>query len=353
MTHPAGTVEQGRVEQERDVGRRRWASERGAVAAEQVAIVALVAAVIAAIWFIAVPDRVEDAGQAAVDCLLTTAGGDCDLEAATTAPGVTPDEGGSDRPAGPPPDRDVIDGGGGPGRGEGDDATGDAEVDALYEYFGSYHDYLWDRFGRASYDDDGAPMVGTVRSPTAPGNAYWDPNTQEMHYGEGYATLDVTAHELTHALIEATAGLIYQGESGALNEAIADMFASNLDGNWTIGEDLPIGAIRDMSDPEAHGQPAHVDDYLDTNLDHGGVHANSGIPNHAYYLMVEDIGRDASERILYRALTEHLTPTSGFEDFRTAMLAAAEELHGAGSVEQDGVDDAFAAVGLDGTWEAP
>ncbi|MEX2626031.1 MAG: M4 family metallopeptidase, partial [Ilumatobacteraceae bacterium] len=242
---------------------------------------------------------------------------------------------------------------GGDGGGEGDDAAGDAEVDGLYEHFGDYHSYLWDRFGRASYDDDGAPMVGTVRSPTATGNAYWDPVAEEMHYGEGYATLDVTAHELSHALISSTADLVYEGESGALNEAIADMFASNLDDNWTIGEDLPDGAIRDLSDPEAHGQPAHVDDFVDTDLDHGGVHTNSGIPNHAYYLMVEELGRDASEQILYRALTEHLTSTSGFEDFRTAALEAAEELYGADSVEHEGVDEAFAGVGLDGTWEAP
>lgn len=320
-------------------------SERGAIAAEQVAILVLVAAVISAIVAIGMPQRIDDAGQAAIDCMFGGDGGGCELVAAPPGDGTDP--------AGPPPERDVIDGAGGQGRGEGHDGTGDPEVDGLYEHLGAYHDYLWDRFGRDSYDDAGAPMVGTVRSPSAPGNAYWDPNAQEMHFGEGFATLDVTAHELTHALISATANLVYRGESGALNEAIADMFASNLDGNWTIGEDLPDGAIRDMSDPEAYGQPAHVDDYVVTNLDHGGVHINSGIPNHAYYLMVEGIGRDASEQILYRALTEHLTSTSGFEDFRTACLLAAAELYGADSVQHAGVDEAFAGVGLDGTWEAP
>lgn len=344
--------------------RSRWRDQRGGVSAEQIGVLVLVAAVIGAVWAVRVDDRVGEVGVAAVDCLFDAAGGTCDLPAGGA--GDDGDAGGTDTggatgedddtsPHGdaPPADREVIDGAGGDGRGEGDEATGDTEVDDLYDHFGSYHDYLWDRFGRASYDDDGAPMIGTVRSPRAPGNAFWDPGAQEMHYGEGFATLDVTAHELTHALISATADLEYQGESGALNEAIADMFASNLDGNWTIGEDLPDGAIRDMADPAAHGQPAHVDDYVVTNLDHGGVHTNSGIPNRAYVHVVENIGRDAAEQILYTALTEHLERDSGFEDFRTACLQAAADLYGEGSPEQQGVDAAFAEVGLDGTWEAP
>jgi hypothetical protein len=123
------------------------------------------------------------------------------------------------------------------------------------------------------------------------------------------------------------AGLDYQGESGALNEAVSDMFASNIDGNWQIGEGLPDGAIRDMADPDRDGtnpdncpddgrfcQPAHVRDFYVTDNDHGGVHTNSGIPNHAYYNMVQNIGRDASEHVLYDAVTQHLSHDSGFED---------------------------------------
>ena len=87
--------------------------------------------------------------------------------------------------------------------------------------------------------------------------------------------------------------------------------------------------------------------------DHGGVHYNSGIPNHAYYLMVQSIGRDAAEAIVYRALTEELDEHSNFEDFRTASLAVARRLWGEDSPEYRGTDESFAAVGLDGTWEAP
>jgi Zn-dependent metalloprotease len=187
-------------------------------------------------------------------------------------------------------------------------------------------------------------------------NAYWDPERKQMVFGEGYAQpLDVTAHEVTHALTESTANLEYRGESGALNESISDIFASNIDpDDWEIGEELPEGAIRDMANPERFDQPTHVDDYQDLadDVDHGGVHINSGIPNRAYYNMVQLIGREASEQIVYRAVTEHLESDSGFEDFRAASLRAAEELYGEDSRERRGVDEAFRRVGLDGTWEA-
>ena len=140
-----------------------------------------------------------------------------------------------------------------------------------------------------------------------------------MKFGDGYASsLDVTAHELTHAVTNLTADLEYQCQSGALNESMSDIFASNVDSDdWEIGEDLPGGALRDMANP-ANGdppQPAHVDDFVEMPNDgspfndNGGVHYNSGIPNHAYYLMVQSIGRKAAEQIVYRALTEKLEPT--------------------------------------------
>ena len=145
-----------------------------------------------------------------------------------------------------------------------------------------------------------------------------------MVFGDGYAApLDVTAHEVTHAITERSAGLVYQGESGALNESISDIFGSNLDpDDWEIGEDLPNGAIRDMAHPEDFDDPGHVDDYVDTDNDHGGVHTNSGIPNKAYVNMVEGIGRDASQHIVYDAVTQHLDSDSGFEDFRTRLPAS-------------------------------
>ena len=241
----------------------------------------------------------------------------------------------------------------------GDGPTGDPEADAAHDNFGRIYDYYMDNFGRDSYDDNGAPLIATIdyrRNPDKPfRNAYWDPNRRQMVFGDGYAApLDVTAHEVTHAITERSAGLVYEGESGALNESMSDIFGSNLDpDDWEIGEDLPGGAIRNMADPKAHGQPGHVNDYLDTDADHGGVHTNSGIPNRAYVNMVDSIGRDAAQHIVYTALTEHLESDSGFEDFRTASLQAAEDRYGRDSSQYRGVNEAFAAVGLDGTWEAP
>ena len=154
-----------------------------------------------------------------------------------------------------------------------------------------------------------------------------------MVFGHDYAApLDVTAHEVTHGITNNEIGLPYEGEHGALSEAISDIFASNIDTeDWEIGEDLPNGAIRDMEHPERFGDPAHVDDYVDTDRDHGGVHTNSGIPNKAYVNMVDRIGRDASERIVYEAVTEHLDSDSGFEDFRSACLRAAADRYGRSS----------------------
>ncbi len=244
-------------------------------------------------------------------------------------------------------------------RENGDGPTGDPEADAAFDNFGRIYDYFMENFGRSSYDENGAPLIATIdfrRDPSKPfRNAYWDPSLRQMVFGDGYALpLDVTAHEVTHAITERSAGLVYEGESGALNESISDIFGSNLDPeDWEMGEDLPIGAIRDMAHPERFGDPGHVDDYVDTSADHGGVHTNSGIPNRAYVNMVESIGRNASAHIVYDAVTQHLSANSGFEDFRTACLQAAEDRYGADSPEYRGVDASFRSVGLDGTWVAP
>ena len=184
-----------------------------------------------------------------------------------------------------------------------------------------------------------------------------------MVFGDGYASsLDITAHELTHAVTEMTAGLEYQCQSGALNESMSDIFASNVDDDdWEIGEDLPGGAIRDMENPEDGDppQPAHVDDFNEMPNDgnpfndHGGVHYNSGIPNHAYYLMVQAIGRDAAEAIVYRALTEELEEDSELRGLPHRLARGRAAAVGQGQPEYRGTNESFAAVGLDGTWEAP
>ena len=247
-----------------------------------------------------------------------------------------------------------------PERAGDDGPTGDDQVDGAYGNLGRVYDYYRDRFGHDSYDGEGAPVTGVVNfcdvAGADSGVSSWNGEQVQFAPGAGDA-LDTAAHEFTHGVTAATAGLKYQCQSGALNESISDIMAWNLDPeDTTYGEDRNAGAARDYANPELHGQPGHVDDYVasdnDDSGDHGGVHTNSGIPNHAYYLIVKRVGREKAEQIVWRALTEHLEPDSNFEDFRTAMLESARELYGEGDVV-DGVNTSFADVGLDGSWEAP
>ena len=241
----------------------------------------------------------------------------------------------------------------------GDGPSGNGEADAVFDNFGAIYDYYMHNFARSSYDGNGAPLIATIdyrQDPDSPfQNAYWDPERKQMVFGEGFAQpLDVTAHEVTHAITERASHLNYQGESGALNESISDIFGSNLDpDDWLIGEDLPGGAIRDMAHPERYGQPGNVKDYVKTGDDNGGVHTNSGIPNKAYVNMVGAIGRDASQQIVYATLTKDLQSDSGFEDFRAGCLKEAAAKYGKDSPQYKGVDKAFRDVGLDGKWRAP
>lgn len=245
----------------------------------------------------------------------------------------------------------------------GGDPSGNAEADQVYTNLGIVYDYLENAYGLQSFDGDDTLLRATVdyceEAGKPFGNAFW--NGEQMVFGEGFASaLDVTAHELAHAITDDNSDLEYSCQSGALNEAFSDIIASNIDADdWEIGEDLPGGALRDMAHPEnGHPpQPGHVDDYrvmsVDRFGDWGGVHFNSGIPNRAYFLMVQAIGRDAAEQIIFRAYTEQLDSGSGFEDLRSAALDVARELYGEDSDQYRGTDDSFAAVGLDGTWEPP
>jgi Zn-dependent metalloprotease len=341
----------------------RLRSQAGQVASEYLGVLLLVAVVVAALLATQLHTQIAVEVERAI-CKIASSW-ECG------EPGVPDDErAAGDEPG--EPDRSVYDDeckNDLPGRllrGEGDDPTdADPEANQVYDNLGQVFDYYADTFGRDSYDDSGAELIASINFCENPGtptrNAYWD-GTQ-MKFGDGYAaSLDVTAHEITHAVTNLTADLEYQCQSGALNESMSDIFASNVDSDdWEIGEDLPGGALRDMANP-ANGdppQPAHVDDFVEMPNDgspfndNGGVHYNSGIPNHAYYLMVQAIGRDRAEQIVYRALTEKLRSDSGFEDFRTASLDVARELWGGDSPEYQGTNESFAAVGLDGTWEAP
>jgi hypothetical protein len=182
-----------------------------------------------------------------------------------------------------------------------------------------------------------------------------------MVYGDGAryfkplaGGLDVFAHEMTHGVIQHTADLAYQFQSGALNESFADVFAVMIDReDFLLGEDVVRTghiALRDLANPSnpqvLEPQPSHMSQYqnLPIERDNGGVHINSGIPNRAAYLLISAIGREKAERILYRALANYLTRTSEFIDCRRAVIRAAQELYG--QTEANAAAQAYDAVGI-------
>ncbi|HAS6347265.1 TPA: peptidase M4 [Vibrio vulnificus] len=151
-------------------------------------------------------------------------------------------------------------------------------------------------------------MVSSAHVRNNYNNAYW--NGSQMAYGDGDGVtflnlsgdLDVVGHELSHGLTDATSDLIYQNESGALNEAFSDIMGTNIEffygsGNWTIGEDITpnTNGIRNMADPGEDGDPSHYNERYTGTGDNGGVHINSGIINHWYYLLVNG-GQNSDEQ---------------------------------------------------------
>jgi hypothetical protein len=176
-------------------------------------------------------------------------------------------------------------------------------------------------------------------------NAYYHPVFDEMVFGlmpdgEPLAlSADVIAHEFTHRLIEHNGGITYQGQSGAINESLADTMAAAYDTeDWIIGEDVADGGVRDMSIPRT------MDDFLETTADHGGVHTNSAIPNHAAYLIGEAVGRERMGEIYARTIIEHSTPDMTFNDLARATHAAAVDLYGRDSAEARAVRQAWDGV---------
>lgn len=237
---------------------------------------------------------------------------------------------------------------------------------------GITYDYYLNTHGRNSINGEGGTIISVVNTTDEDGqnmaNAFW--TGQAMFYGNGGGVflplaggLDVAAHEMTHGVVQNTAGLEYKNESGAINEAMADIAGAMVDrSNWQIGETVipngspyfPTGALRDMADPHNGGssfsdngyQPSHTNEQYFGSEDRGGVHRNSGIINHAYYLLAETIGKDKAERLFYRALANYMTQTSQFIDCRLAFESAAKDLYGSGSTEHNAVSDSFYAVGI-------
>nr|WP_205137266.1 M4 family metallopeptidase [Virgibacillus halotolerans] len=250
-----------------------------------------------------------------------------------------------------------------------DGSAVDAHVNAAKTY-----DYFKDTFGRDSVDDNGQKLVSAVHVGDNWNNASW--NGQQMSYGDGdgirfhplAAGLDVGAHEMSHGVVQHTAGLIYRNESGALNESYADIFGAMVDrDDWLIGENIMADgsiALRSMEDPsvivdertDSGYSPDHWSERYIGNLDNGGVHINSSINNKAAYLMAEGgehygvtvkgVGREATEQIYYRALSLYLTSSSDFSMMRQAAIQAAVDLYGTDSDQVKAVEQAYHAVGV-------
>jgi Zn-dependent metalloprotease len=254
----------------------------------------------------------------------------------------------------------------------------DPIAQAAHDGAGVVYDYYLKTFQRDGIDGAGSPIVSTVHfgnDEADAENAAWVSEAQQMIYGDGGRIfkplaygLDVIGHELTHGVTDHTAQLVYEGQSGALNESYSDVFGALIDrANWTIGEQVvksppfPAPFMRSLEDPNMNGlydpndplsgvgQPATVSQYAELPLsrryDNGGVHINSGIPNHAAYLVAQAIGREKLEQIYYRTLTLYLSPQSDFFDAARATVRAVQDLYG--DAEVAGVRQAFAQVGID------
>jgi Zn-dependent metalloprotease len=265
-------------------------------------------------------------------------------------------------------------------RSEGGAPSGDQTVDEAYDGLGATHDFYLTTYNRNSIDDEGLPMLATVHFGEDYNNAFW--NGEQMVFGDGDGeifnrftiSLDVIGHELTHGVTEDEAQLIYFFQPGALNESVSDVFGSLVkqralnqtadQADWLIGAGLFTAdvngvALRSMKAPGTayddpvlgkDPQPAHMNDYVRGFADNGGVHINSGIPNHAFYLAATHIGGYAWEkagRIWYETLLDaQLRPTANFQRFASLTLVHAEKLFGPGSPERQAVSQAWNAVGI-------
>lgn len=252
-------------------------------------------------------------------------------------------------------------------------AAADPAANEAYDGLGDTYGMYWSAFQRDSIDDMGMGLLGEVHFGEDYDNAFWD--GERMMFGDGDGRLftgftgaiDVIGHELTHGVTEKTLGLRYLGQSGALNESISDVFGSLVkqwaldqtaeQADWLIGAGI-LGpqlhgtALRSMKAPgtafEDDQQPSRMTGYVRTASDNGGVHINSGIPNHAFYLAATAIGGNAWEkagRIWYQTMVARAVSSDAqFHAFALATVATAERLFGQGSAEASAVTGAWAAV---------
>ncbi|ABZ78028.1 peptidase M4 thermolysin [Shewanella halifaxensis HAW-EB4] len=262
-------------------------------------------------------------------------------------------------------------------------SSGDQAIDDAHNYAIATYDYYLNNHGRDSIDNAGMTLKSRVHYSRNYNNAFWDGS--QMTYGDGdgvtFAPLsqdaDVVAHELTHGVTERSSGLIYQNESGALNEAWSDIFGAMVDRQegaagsdiWLIGEDIytpgaPGDALRNMADPASMGDYDYYPDRYTGSSDNGGVHWNSGIANLAFQLLVDGgqhprnktpevtvtgIGFDDAAAIFYAANINCLTPSSNFASARYCTALQAKALFDGGQLSSDhqtSIHLAWDAVGV-------
>jgi bacillolysin len=305
-----------------------------------------------------------------------------------------------------------------------DNVWTDGDVVDAHSYLGWTYDYYFKRFNRRGLNDQSAAMLGITHPvnradlgtalATAPAdviyyvNAFWCPGcgtggANFMMFGEGIptiyrldgqwvnylaASLDIVAHELTHGVTDYSSQLEYRNESGALNEAFSDIIGTSVEfyfqpraadvvtntatmtADYLIGEDSFRGGttngVRSLADPAAFGDPDHYSKrrYLGTDTDNGGVHYNSTIVGHAFYLAIEggtnrtsglsvqgvgDKNRDQIEKVFYRAFVYNLPSQATFSMARIATIQSARDQYGTGSAVEQAVTQAWTAVGVTNT----
>jgi bacillolysin len=268
-------------------------------------------------------------------------------------------------------------------RSEGQGATGDWVADLAHDNAGYVWSYYWNRHGRDSFDGAGGQIKSSVHYSRNYVNAFW--NGTQMVYGDGNGTdssplvvLDVVGHEITHAVTERSSGLTYSNESGALNEAMSDIFGAAIEAyrdgavsanTFKVGEECwtpatPGDSLRQMDDPAVYGDFDYWPTRYTGTSDNGGVHWNSGIANLAFSLAVKggthprgktsvvvtplstnlNTSIQMAAAIFYRANTQCMSAGSTFQDANGCTQAAANALYGAAAAST--VASAWAAVGV-------
>jgi len=254
-------------------------------------------------------------------------------------------------------------------------AGADADAHNAFDFAGDTYDFYFANHARDSIDNAGMNLISSVHYSSGYCNAFW--NGSQMTYGDGCTIVvdDVVAHELTHGVTEYESGLIYIGQSGAINESFSDIWGEWVDQEngagtdtagvrWQMGEDTSIGAIRNMKDPTIFGDPDRMQSLL--YVEGADVHINSGVGNKAAYLItdgdtfngytVTGIGYAKAAKIYYEAQTNILTAASNYLALRNALNQACTTLTGTSGITSGDcteVNEATLATDMDFFFPVP